>query len=211
MGAKQELELGAKKEWELGDEHFDSVVDETILQGTSRTRTQCYSGNEKYLLQTVLCDRECLRDTDSVARASNLPDGSIDDSRCSGPWYCSRTEICELFRKESSDELAALDRRCTVVYGCANHTQCFPSAEDQQRMNIDMHTDEFTDIDLRDKGFTQRYGGVTMTTTCCVNNRKRQKGYRLFINSPCNAAMSYTLTLSATAVAATAAALLCLF
>eukprot|EP00630_Chrysocystis_fragilis_P003823 CAMPEP_0197389590 /NCGR_PEP_ID=MMETSP1165-20131217/1812_1 /TAXON_ID=284809 /ORGANISM="Chrysocystis fragilis, Strain CCMP3189" /LENGTH=53 /DNA_ID=CAMNT_0042915011 /DNA_START=13 /DNA_END=174 /DNA_ORIENTATION=- len=33
-----------------------------------------------------------------------------------------------------------------------------------------------------------------MTTTCCVNNRKSQDVYRLFIDQPCNAAASTSVS-----------------
>lgn len=137
----------------------------------------------------VLCDRECLKDVEAVAEASGREDYEISQQQCNGPWYCSRTEICELYRKESRDPLAAFERSCTVVYGCANHSQCFPSSEDQSRMNIQF-SDAVDPNEIRDEGFTVRYGGVTMRTTCCVNNRGPQLRYRLFISQPCNAAVS---------------------
>mmetsp|Transcript_22038 Transcript_22038/g.68923 ORF Transcript_22038/g.68923 Transcript_22038/m.68923 type:complete len:234 (+) Transcript_22038:56-757(+) len=210
----QEFELRAKRAWEPGSERLDEVADQTIMDKTSRVRTQCYSGNEKYLLQSVLCDRECLKDVDAVTRASGRSsDFEESQLRCNGPWYCSRTEICELYRKESRDELAAFERSCTVVYGCANRTQCFPSAEEQRRMNIDMHQDSFLDDgaaqkEIRDQGFTVRYGGVTMTTTCCVNNRKSQDVYRLFIDQPCNAAASTSVSHLAVAIIISVAVML---
>lgn len=47
------FELGAKKAWDPGSEEMDAVADQTIFERTSRTETQCYSGNEKYLLKSV--------------------------------------------------------------------------------------------------------------------------------------------------------------
>eukprot|EP00631_Chrysoreinhardia_giraudii_P000710 CAMPEP_0197414166 /NCGR_PEP_ID=MMETSP1170-20131217/925_1 /TAXON_ID=54406 /ORGANISM="Sarcinochrysis sp, Strain CCMP770" /LENGTH=236 /DNA_ID=CAMNT_0042940857 /DNA_START=38 /DNA_END=748 /DNA_ORIENTATION=+ len=201
------FELDAEREWVAGSDLLDAVADGTILSTTSRIRTQCYSGNEKYLLQKVLCDRECLQDVGAVTKASGMgSDTGLSELRCNGPWYCSRTEICELYRKESLDDTAAFERSCTVVYGCANHSQCFPSPEEQRRMNIDMHLDSFDlnadQNEIRDQGFTVRYGGVTMTTTCCANNRGPQRKYKLFIDQPCNSASRRTVASLALATSA---------
>lgn len=209
VAARTRYELDARKAWEPGSEEFDEVVDQTIIETPSRTRTECYSGNEKYVRQSVLCDRECLKDVEAVTRASGLGgDTDISELQCNGPWYCSRTEVCELYRNEADDELASFERSCTVVYGCANHSQCFPTPEEQRRMKIQM-PDSLQPKDILREGFTTRYGGVTMRTTCCVNNRGRQKGYRLFINQPCNAALGRTVGLALwTVVVSTVAVLL---
>lgn len=178
------FELGARRAWRPGSTKMDMIADQTILLGTSRARTECFSGNEKYIKQKVLCDRECLKDVGEVARASG-GGPEAPQSRCNGPWYCSRTEICEMFRKASKDDASAVERSCAVVYGCANHSQCFPSEDEATRMSIVFDAEEF---EIRDNGFTMRYGGITATTTCCANNRQRQSRYRLFVDEPCNSA-----------------------
>lgn len=70
-------------------------------------------------------------------------------------------------------------------------------------MNIQF-PDDVDPREIRDEGFAVRYGGVTMKTTCCVNNRGPQSGYRLFISQPCNAAVSrdgaVALLVAATAI-----------
>ena len=192
---KGQYPLGSRKAWAPGSADQDIVADGTIFQGTQKSRTQCYSGNEKYLQQAVLCDRECMKDTRAVAKASGRPDDFRDSEKyCNGPWYCSRTTICELYRKEGPE--TSFQRPCTSVFGCANHSQCFPTDDEMQRMKIQMpgNTDwsvQENTFKIRDDGFTLYYGGFKLTTTCCVNNRGKEKRYRLFINNPCNSALSF--------------------
>jgi len=191
------FELAAKKSWRPGSDKQDLVASGDILAGTQKSQTQCYSGNEKYLRRAVLCDRMCMADAAAVARASGQPSDFRDSAEfCNGPWYCSRTEICEMYRSQGNDgRETAIQRPCTVVYGCANHTQCFPSEDDQRRMNVALNDGDWTDEDaverIRDDGFTMYYGGFKVTTTCCVNNDGPQTGYRLSVDQPCNAASAH--------------------
>eukprot|EP00633_Aureoumbra_lagunensis_P000274 CAMPEP_0197289350 /NCGR_PEP_ID=MMETSP0890-20130614/6592_1 /TAXON_ID=44058 ORGANISM="Aureoumbra lagunensis, Strain CCMP1510" /NCGR_SAMPLE_ID=MMETSP0890 /ASSEMBLY_ACC=CAM_ASM_000533 /LENGTH=101 /DNA_ID=CAMNT_0042760697 /DNA_START=45 /DNA_END=347 /DNA_ORIENTATION=+ len=81
------FDLDARKAWEPGSTLQDEVADGVILQGTAKTETECYSGNEKYLRQRVLCDRQCIADVKAVAKASGRSEEFRDSEQfCNGPW-----------------------------------------------------------------------------------------------------------------------------
>ena len=176
---------GASKEW-------DEPIEDDYNDDGEIIRTQCYTGSELYDISKTYCDLECLHSSKNrrkVVKASGR-DGEIDDDGCAGPWYCSKMEVCQLHHmKNTNDQEEGFHRGCMVVRSCANHSQCFPSEDDQKNMNIQWFTDwDGTMADLgsriRDHGFKMFYGGMTYTTTCCVN----RKNYRPGIDTPCNAA-----------------------
>jgi len=176
---------GAEHEWD--DPHDDDYSDDGAT-----IRTQCYTGSDLYQTEKTFCDLECLdsyKGKRRVSRASGR-DGAIDDVDCSGPWYCSKMEICQMYhQKNTNDQEQGFQRGCMTVRSCANHSQCFPTAQDQRNMNIQWYDGwDGTMADLgsriRDHGFKMFYGGMTFETTCCVNRHN----YRPGIDTPCNAA-----------------------
>ena len=181
---------GAEHEWD--DPHDDDYSDDGAT-----IRTQCYTGSDLYQTEKTFCDLECLdsyKGKRRVSRASGR-DGAIDDVDCSGPWYCSKMEICQMYhQKNTNDQEQGFQRGCMTVRSCANHSQCFPTAQDQRNMNIQWYDGwDGTMADLgsriRDHGFKMFYGGMTFETTCCVNRHN----YRPGIDTPCNAASATTV------------------
>ena len=57
--------------------------------------TQCFTGNELYLSERVLCDRQCMTNTEETASASGFGYAGRDPpyrylaEQCNGPWYCA--------------------------------------------------------------------------------------------------------------------------
>ena len=181
-------ELGAMPAWERR-----SDVDDYYTDDGEEIRTQCYSGSDQYSTQKVYCDMECVDSPANRKRVNEQSgrDGDLETlDACAGPWYCSKMEVCQLYHhKNTNDQKKGFHRGCMTVRSCANHSQCFPSYEDQERMNIQW----FREWDgtlaslgtrIRDHGFKMFYGGMTFTTTCCVNRHN----YRPGIDTPCNAA-----------------------
>ena len=85
--------------------------------------TQCFTGNELYLSERVLCDRQCMTNTEETASASGFGYAGRDPpyrylaEQCNGPWYCARTEICETFVNPAHVPGAdsPIRRSCTVL------------------------------------------------------------------------------------------------
>ncbi|KAH8059255.1 hypothetical protein JL721_9351 [Aureococcus anophagefferens] len=158
---------GAEHEWD--DPHDDDYSDDGAT-----IRTQCYTGSDLYQTEKTFCDLECLDSYKGSAPRVALPgrDGAIDDVDCSGPWYCSKMEICQMYhQKNTNDQEQGFQRGCMTVRSCANHSQCFPTAQDQRNMNIQWYDGwDGTMADLgsriRDHGFKMFYGGMTFETAC---------------------------------------------
>lgn len=177
--------------------------------------TQCFTGNELYLSERVLCDRQCMTNTEETASASGFGYAGRDPpyrylaEQCNGPWYCARTEICETFVNPAHVPGAdsPIRRSCTVIRGCANHSQCFPTEDQAAAMNIEFGPEdavvgypndtitggqvyrssgegEGNKAGWAQKPFVMRYGGITVKTTCCANHDK----YEVDVDMPCNSA-----------------------
>ena len=108
--------------------------------------TQCFTGNELYLSERVLCDRQCMVDRPEALSGGGVgaADRDMRSDECNGPWYCARTEVCEMFVNSAiaSGSESGLRRSCTVVFGCANHSQCFPDGPQADAMHIDFDKSE---------------------------------------------------------------------
>lgn len=223
-------ELDAHKAWLSGSEMAYTIAKDLMsVVYTSNPMpavTQCFTGNEMYLSERTLCDRQCMADTEEVASASGVGFAGRDPGyrhlaeQCNGPWYCARTEICETFVNPTLLPSAAgpLRKKCTVVLGCANHSQCFPTPDQAAAMNVDFDDDDALIERASGEGsgnqarwvqkpFVMKYGGITIETTCCANHDKFEVG----VDMPCNAApraASALLWPSFAAIAAGAALLL---
>ena len=166
-----------------------------------QSSAQCLHGNEMYLPARVLCDRQCMLDGAAVARASGGTRAPPTPEECAGPWYCARTDVCELFRnpEHAPGADAGFDRRCTTIWGCANHSMCFPDEDAAAGMHIDFRKEDLA-IKRRsgDRPGHQarwvsdpmelRYGGFTVRTTCCANDHDFEVG----VDMPCNGAARAT-------------------
>lgn len=181
-------EQGAQRAWH-------EVLDDDYASPSERVRTQCFTGSAGYQVGKTFCDLECLessRNRGRVNDASGREGELLDATGCDGPWYCSKMEVCQLYHtKNTNDQEKGFHRGCMTIRSCANHSQCFPTVDDESRMNIQWFRDWDGDVrslgsKIRDHGFKMFYGGMTYTTTCCVN----RKNYRPGIDTPCNAATS---------------------
>ena len=166
-----------------------------------QSSAQCLHGNEMYLPARVLCDRQCMLDGAAVAKASGGTRAPPTPEECAGPWYCARTDVCELFRnpEHAPGSDAGFDRRCTTIWGCANHSMCFPTEDAAAGMHIDFRKEDLA-IKRRsgDRPGHQarwvsdpmelRYGGFTVRTTCCANDHDFAVG----VDMPCNGAARAT-------------------
>ena len=179
-------EQGAMKAW-------DSVLDDDYEDPSKIVRTQCFTGSEQYQMGKTFCDLECLesnRNRKRVNEASGRDGTLLDAQGCEGPWYCSKMEVCQLYhQKNTNDQEKGFHRNCMTIRSCANHSQCFPTPDDEARMNIQWFRNWDGDVrslgsKIRDHGFKMFYGGMTYTTTCCVNRHNFRPG----IDTPCNAA-----------------------
>ena len=109
-------------------------------------------------------------------------------------------EVCHLFHDKTvnDEDKRGPKRKCMTVRSCANHSQCFPTDSDQERMRISSNAftirprkvdDGYSEsksalgTQIRDHGFTMQYGGMEHTTRCCVN----RNNFRPTIDTPCNA------------------------
>ena len=227
-------QLDAVKSWKSGsDMAYTIAKDLMTIVYTSNPMpsvTQCFTGNERYLSERVLCDRQCMTNTEEVASASGEGYAGRDPpyrylaEQCNGPWYCARTEVCETFvnPEASKGSKSPLKKKCTVVLGCANHSQCFPTDAQAAAMNIQFEDDDAQIQQERvpsqikrasgegrgkqarwvQKPFEMRYGGITVKTTCCANDDK----FEVDVDMPCNGAAGladrYLWPLAATAAAA---------
>ena len=200
---KPTWELHASRGWRSGV--LDILAkDEMHIAYTSnpmQSSAQCLHGNEMYLPARVLCDRQCMLDGAAVARASGGTRAPPTAEECAGPWYCARTDVCELFRnpEHAPGADAGFDRRCTTIWGCANHSMCFPDEDAAAGMHIDFRKEDLA-IKRRsgDRPGHQarwvsdpmelRYGGFTVRTTCCANDHDFAVG----VDMPCNGAARAT-------------------
>ena len=200
---KPTWELHASRGWRSGV--LDILAkDEMHIAYTSnpmQSSAQCLHGNEMYLPARVLCDRQCMLDGAAVARASGGTRAPPTPEECAGPWYCARTDVCELFRnpEHAPGSDAGFDRRCTTIWGCANHSMCFPTEDAAAGMHIDFRKEDLA-IKRRsgDRPGHQarwvsdpmelRYGGFTVRTTCCANDHDFAVG----VDMPCNGAARAT-------------------
>ena len=200
---KPTWELHASRGWRSGV--LDILAkDEMHIAYTSnpmQSSAQCLHGNEMYLPARVLCDRQCMLDGAAVARASGGTRAPPTPEECAGPWYCARTDVCELFRnpEHAPGADAGFDRRCTTIWGCANHSMCFPDEDAAAGMHIDFRKEDLA-IKRRsgDRPGHQarwvsdpmelRYGGFTVRTTCCANDHDFEVG----VDMPCNGAARAT-------------------
>ncbi|KAJ1447249.1 hypothetical protein M885DRAFT_543505 [Pelagophyceae sp. CCMP2097] len=208
--AADEFELGAYKTFRAAD--AGGLDDDPIAALERRNPTQCFTGNDLYSNTKVYCDRQCLssdRSRADVARQSGLRSaGDVDDAaECEGPWYCSKMRVCHMHKRTITGEEKGdtQERDCIDVRSCANHTQCFPDANQSARMHIAFNVTDANVIE--ETGFKFKYGGMSFQTTCCVNPRN----YRPGIDTPCNAALPRMLRAwqpAAVAAAAVAWALL---
>ena len=137
----------------------------------------------------------------AVAKASGGTRAPPTPEECAGPWYCARTDVCELFRnpEHAPGSDAGFDRRCTTIWGCANHSMCFPTEDAAAGMHIDFRKEDLA-IKRRsgDRPGHQarwvsdpmelRYGGFTVRTTCCANDHDFAVG----VDMPCNGAARAT-------------------
>lgn len=197
--AKPTWELGASRGWRTGV--MDILAADTMhIEYTSnpmQSTAQCLHGNDMYLPARVLCDRQCMLDGEAVAKASGGLRQAPTPEECGGPWYCARTDVCELFRNPENavGADAGFDRKCTTVWGCANHSMCFPSVENAEAMNIDFRKEDLgIERASGQKSGEQRrwvsnpmelrYGGFTVRTTCCANDLDFEVG----VDMPCNGA-----------------------
>ena len=143
---KPTWELHASRGWRSGV--LDILAkDEMHIAYTSnpmQSSAQCLHGNEMYLPARVLCDRQCMLDGAAVARASGGTRAPPTAEECAGPWYCARTDVCELFRnpEHAPGADAGFDRRCTTIWGCANHSMCFPDEDAAAGMHIDFRKED---------------------------------------------------------------------
>ena len=143
---KPTWELHASRGWRSGV--LDILAkDEMHIAYTSnpmQSSAQCLHGNEMYLPARVLCDRQCMLDGAAVARASGGTRAPPTPEECAGPWYCARTDVCELFRnpEHAPGADAGFDRRCTTIWGCANHSMCFPDEDAAAGMHIDFRKED---------------------------------------------------------------------
>lgn len=180
------FELGGELAFDADE--VDDIDDNILVVRSKKRNTECFTGSEMYELTRVFCDQLCRRH-ESGRQDVSRQSGRGDDSRtekeyCNGPWYCSRTEICETFSKLDPNEDSRSEKSCMVVRSCANHSHCFPTPEDASNMNIVYQDVEPNDV-LK-SGFTSYFGGQRFTTTCCSN----RANYRPGIDAPCNSAPS---------------------
>mmetsp|Transcript_32728 Transcript_32728/g.101307 ORF Transcript_32728/g.101307 Transcript_32728/m.101307 type:complete len:207 (+) Transcript_32728:1407-2027(+) len=165
--------FGAELAWRKGSRQYDRVKDAT--PGDERWRmhdkTECYSGTDEYTQRTVFCDAECLRD------------GSTRNADCAGPWYCAKTKVCQQFDDvKGREKVDSTSRKCAVVKSCANHSQCFPTPAEAERMGVDVSSSNLDRVNH--EPFTYKYAGFRFETTCCAN----KKHFRNDVNMPCNSA-----------------------
>lgn len=165
-------------------------IDDNVLVVRSRKRaTECFTGSEMYEDSRVFCDQLCRRyesGREDVSRQSGRGKNSRDEKElCNGPWYCSRTEICETFHNSDPDSDRSSRKSCMVVRSCANHSHCFPNDMDASNMNIVFNR---TAQQIENDGFKAYYGGMSFTTTCCSN----RENYRPGIDTPCNRASHHS-------------------
>jgi len=162
--------LGAEKAWTTdGDAQFGKVRDETQAW-REEDITECYSHSDRFAEETIFCDRECIRDS-----------AEGEAGQCGGPWYCSKTVICQNDKRLRVREEDPV-RDCITVRGCANHTDCFPSPGRAAAMHIVRPPGGFGE-DVEKDGLKARFGGVTMRTYCCANDGD----YDYAVDQPCNA------------------------
>ncbi|KAJ1454180.1 hypothetical protein M885DRAFT_522358 [Pelagophyceae sp. CCMP2097] len=209
VGATTLYQLNAEKAWRKGSQEMSDVASD-MLESGDRALTECYSGNELYLSRKVLCDRECMHKSNEVARASGLTldAAAIAENvqKCNGPWYCSRSEICEMFVTPYQSRDVAKRRKCAVVQSCANHSQCFPTPDQAEKLSIRFEKGDLDDAAFEQEvegktsvgGYVIKYGGFTVRTSCCFNKKR----YRLDIDIPCNAAAGLRPPLLLAALAA---------
>ena len=209
------FELGARLAPDTVNSGRDWVDKHTYADANMVSRTLCFTGAGNYARQQAYCDLECkanAKQRRAVAKASGRDDDGYNED-CRGPWYCSKMEVCHLFHDKTvnDEDEKGPKRKCMTVRSCANHSQCFPSDADQERMRISSNV--FTigprRVDdgysasksalasqIRDHGFTMQYGGMEHTTRCCVN----RKNFRPTIDTPCNSAAGRSWSLSVFAV-----------
>ena len=209
------FELGARLAPDTVNSGRDWVDKHTYADANMVSRTLCFTGAGNYARQQAYCDLECkanAKQRRAVAKASGRDDDGYNED-CRGPWYCSKMEVCHLFHDKTvnDEDEKGPKRKCMTVRSCANHSQCFPSDADQERMRIasNVFTIGPRRVDdgysasksalgsqIRDHGFTMQYGGMEHTTRCCVN----RKNFRPTIDTPCNSAAGRSWSLSVFAV-----------
>mmetsp|Transcript_22186 Transcript_22186/g.28712 ORF Transcript_22186/g.28712 Transcript_22186/m.28712 type:complete len:239 (-) Transcript_22186:210-926(-) len=179
----EQYELGARKAFRSSE--VDDLDDDYFSLLSKVKTTECFSGSDEYELTRIYCDQVCRQSEagrEQISKMSGRGKGSRDEKEfCNGPWYCSQNEICDMYHKVDADKPTSR-KSCVIVRSCANHSQCFPNAEDADRMNIIF--DNITEDQVEKSGFRALYGGMSFRTSCCAN----RPGYRPGIDSPCNPA-----------------------
>ena len=176
--AAAQFQLGADKAWApvAEDSQFAKVRDET-QNWRDEDSTECFSYSERFAAETVFCDHECMRDEDDI-------------TKCGGPWYCSKTVICQNDRHLRINDEGPLQRDCIIVRGCANHTDCFPTDGRAQDFHVVRPPGGFGDM-VEKIGAKFHFGGFKMRTYCCTND----DDYNYVVDQPCNAAVRTTTSL----------------
>ena len=210
------FELGARLAPDTVNSGRDWVDKHTYADANMVSRTLCFTGAGNYARQQAYCDLECkanAKQRRAVAKASGRDDDGYNED-CRGPWYCSKMEVCHLFHDKTvnDEDEKGPKRKCMTVRSCANHSQCFPTDADQERMRISSNAftirprkveDGYSEsksalgTQIRDHGFTMQYGGMEHTTRCCVN----RNNFRPTIDTPCNSAAGRSWSLSVAVVA----------
>ena len=210
------FELGARLAPDTVNSGRNWVDKHTYADANQVSRTLCFTGAGNYARQQAYCDLECKanqKTRKAVAKASGRDDDGYNED-CRGPWYCSKMEVCHLFHDKTvnDEDKKGPKRKCMTVRSCANHSQCFPTDSDQERMRISSNAftirprkvdDGYSEsksalgTQIRDHGFTMQYGGMEHTTRCCVN----RKNFRPTIDTPCNSAAGRSWSLSVAVVA----------
>lgn len=210
------FELGARLAPDTVNSGRDWVDKHTYADANQVSRTLCFTGAGNYARQQAYCDLECKanqKTRKAVAKASGRDDDGYNED-CRGPWYCSKMEVCHLFHDKTvnDEDKKGPKRKCMTVRSCANHSQCFPTDSDQERMRISSNAftirprkvdDGYSEsksalgTQIRDHGFTMQYGGMEHTTRCCVN----RNNFRPTIDTPCNSGVRARLSLSVAVVA----------
>ena len=210
------FELGARLAPDTVNSGRNWVDKHTYADANQVSRTLCFTGAGNYARQQAYCDLECKanqKTRKAVAKASGRDDDGYNED-CRGPWYCSKMEVCHLFHDKTvnDEDKKGPKRKCMTVRSCANHSQCFPTDSDQERMRISSNAftirprkvdDGYSEsksalgTQIRDHGFTMQYGGMEHTTRCCVN----RNNFRPTIDTPCNSGVRARLSLSVAVVA----------
>ena len=142
--------LGAGKAWELGSSEQREMARNRDSAWQLEDKTECYSGNDLYESKKIFCDAECVQEFGRSAR-------------CNGPWYCSKTKVCQKFhRPERGANEERVERDCVEVRSCANHSQCFPSVDQADRQNVLLDPNQWdSKRQVQAKGYDIEYAGAS--------------------------------------------------